>query len=62
MTDSKSLFDIFTKGTGTKERWLLIDLQSVRDAHALFEVNNLSLVISDHKIATALTKMMRKQF
>lgn len=44
LTDSKSLFDIITKCSQTKERRLIIDLQSVRDVYACHEITNIGFI------------------
>lgn len=57
MTDSKSLFDVLTKTTMTTKKRLIIDLQTVKNAYASFEVSDVALLLSKFNIADALTKV-----
>lgn len=56
-TDSKSLFDIITKCSGTTEKRLLIDIKAVREAYERFEVSDVGFVRSENNPADAFTKI-----
>lgn len=58
-TDSKSLFDVFTKCSQTKERRLMIDLQAVRDAYSRHQITNIGHVCGRNNPADEMTKIER---
>ena len=56
MTDSKSLFDIISKGSRTCEKRIMLDIHSARQAYRAFEISNIGFVRSSNNIADGLTK------
>ena len=56
LTDSKTLFDVVTRGTLTTERRLVIDLMAVRESYARGDVSDIGHVRSEHNLADELTK------
>ena len=56
MTDSKSLFDIISKGSRTCEKLIMLDIHSARQAYRAFEISNIGFVSSSNNIADGLTK------
>ncbi len=56
-TDSKSLFDVITKCSHTKERRFMIDLQAVRDAYVLHDISKVGFIRGLNNPADSLTKI-----
>ncbi len=56
LTDSKSLFDIISKGSRTSENRIVLGIHSARQACQAQEISNIGFVRSDDKIADGLTK------
>ncbi len=56
LTDSKSLFDITSKGSRTSEKRIMIDIHARRDAYKSREIFNIGFVRSHSNIADGLTK------
>ena len=56
MTDSKSLFDIISKGSRTSEKQIMLDIHATRQACQRHEISNIGFVRSEHSIADGLTK------
>ena len=56
-TDSRSLFDIITKASSTKEKRLMIDLTASREGYEKNEISDIGLVRSEHNPADGLTKI-----
>lgn len=53
--DSQFIFDVHTKATYTTEEWLMIVLQTVKNAYKSFEASNVALNKSEFNIADYLT-------
>lgn len=53
-TDSRSLFDTLTKPTTTNEKRLITALKTVKEYYENWEIDDLSFILSEHKIAVAL--------
>ena len=56
MTDSKSLFDIISKGSRTSEKRVMLDIHATRQAYQRQEISNIGFVRSEHNLADGLTK------
>ena len=56
MTDSKSLFDIISKGSRTSEKRIMLDIHSARQAYQAQEISNIGFVRSCDNLADGLTK------
>ena len=56
-TDSKSLFDAISKCLHTQEGRLMIDLQTDRDAYAVYEIGNVGFSHGPNNPADGLTKI-----
>lgn len=59
-TDSKSLFDVISKGSRTSERRLMIDIASAREGFKNRDISDIGFVRSGHNIADGLTKSMNQ--
>lgn len=57
LTDSRSLFENLTKSPTTREKRLMIDLLTVKDAYQSFEVYDVAFIRPKHNIADAHTKV-----
>lgn len=57
-TDSKSLFDIISKGSKTSEKRLMLDVAAAREGFKTQDISNIGLVKSEHNVADGLTKEM----
>lgn len=57
LTDSKSLFDVISKGSDTCEKRLMIDIAATRQAYDQENINELGWIRRDFNIADALTKI-----
>ena len=57
LTDSKSLFDVLSKGTTTTEKRLMIDIEATRQAYDEEVINNLGWIRREYNIADSLTKI-----
>lgn len=57
LTNSCSFFNFLIKFNGTREKRLMIDLQTVDDAYEWFEINDVAFIGSKRNIADALTKV-----
>ena len=57
-TDSKSLFDIISRGSKTSEKRLMLDVAASREGFKNKDISNIGLVRSEHNIADGLTKQM----
>jgi hypothetical protein len=56
LTDSKTLFEVITKASYTREKRILIDLACVRDVYRRFDIDNIGLISSEENLAEGLTK------
>ena len=56
MTDSKSLFDIISKGSRTSEKRIMIDIHASRAAYMAHEISNIGFVRSENNLADGFTK------
>ena len=56
MTDSKSLFDIISKGSRTSEKRVMLDIHSARQAYQAREISNIGFVRSCDNLADGMTK------
>ena len=56
MTDSKSLFDIISKGSRTSEKRVTLDIHTARQAYQSREISNIGFVRSSDNLADGLTK------
>ena len=57
LTDSKSLFDIITKSSTTREKRLLIDIATVRNAYNNNELSKVGNILSNQNPSDAFTKV-----
>ena len=55
MTDSKTLFDVITKASYTREKRILIDLASVREGYRRFDIDDIGLIASEENLADGFT-------
>lgn len=60
MTDSLSLFNILSEGSSTTEKWLMIDLQTVKDAYKEFEGVEIETIRPDHHLFGLFHKSEKK--
>ncbi len=56
LTDSKSLFEIISKGSRTSEKRVMLDLHPVREAYQEEKISNIGFVRSSENFADGLTK------
>ena len=61
LTDSKSLFDIISKGTRTSEKRMMLDIAAARERFRTHLISDIGFVRSSKNIADGLTKPMRQQ-
>lgn len=57
-TDSKSLFDIISRGSKTSEKRLMLDVAAAREGFKNQDISNIGLVRSESNVADGLTKQM----
>ena len=55
-TDSKSLFDIISKGSRTREKRVMLDVYAAREGYTSQCISNIGFVRSEYNIADGLTK------
>lgn len=55
LTDSKSLFDIISKGSRANEKRLMLDIYAARERYHANEISNIGFVRSEHNMADSLT-------
>jgi hypothetical protein len=60
LTDSKTLFDVITKASYTREKPILIDLASVWEGYRRFDIDDIGLISSEENLADGLTKETNK--
>ena len=58
LTDSKTLFDILTKGSRTSEMLLMLDVAATREGYRNGAISNIGFVRTEENIADVLTKKM----
>eukprot|EP00171_Calliarthron_tuberculosum_P022145 IDg22145t1 len=58
LTDSKSLFDVISKGTRTSEKRTMLEIAAAREGFRDRTINDIGFVRSKHNIADGLTKPM----
>ena len=56
LTDSKSLFDIISKGSRTSEKRIMFDIHATRESYKNHEISNIGFVRSCDNLADGLTK------
>lgn len=56
LTDSKSLFDIISKGSRNSEKRIKLDLHATRQAYVSREISKIGFVHINHNLADGLTK------
>jgi hypothetical protein len=56
LTDSKTLFDVITKASYTREKRILIDLSCVREGYRRFDIDDIGLIASAENLADGFTK------
>lgn len=57
-TDSKTLFDVISKGTRTSEKRLMLDIACTREGFKTHAINDIGFIRSSENIADCLTKAM----
>lgn len=62
LTDLKQLFYVITKASSTKEKGLMIDIASMREAYHSFEINEFGLVKDSADTDNALSKIESQGF
>ena len=55
-SDSKSLFDIISKGSRTSEKRVMVEIYATRQAHATKKISNIGFVPSEHNLADGKTR------
>ena len=60
-TDSKSLFDVISKGTRTSEKRLMLDIAAAQEGFSKKEISDIGFVRSEENIADGLTKRMSQR-
>ena len=61
LTDSKSLFDIISKGSRTNEKRVMLDIHAAREGYKAHDISNIGFVRSEQKTADGLTKCMKQE-
>ncbi len=56
-TASKSLFDVIKKCSNTQESRLMIDVQAVRDAYAVYDISNMGFILGPNNPAEDVTEI-----
>ena len=56
LTDSKSLFDIISKGSRTSEKGKMLDIHATRQGYQNRDISNTGLFRSQHNLADSLSK------
>ncbi|CAN8072966.1 unnamed protein product [Agarophyton chilense] len=59
-TDSKSLFDVISKGSRTSEKRLMLDIAAARQGFKTKAISDIGFVRSSHNVADGLTKTMHQ--
>lgn len=58
LTDSKSLFDVVSKGSKHSAKWMMIDISAAREEIKNKTISDIGVVRSSHNIADGLTISM----
>lgn len=58
--NSKTLFDVISKGTRTSEKRLMLDVVSAGEEFKGGEISNIGFIRSDYNLAGGLTKQMNQ--
>ena len=53
LTDSKSHFDIISKGSRTSEKCIMLDVHAAREGYKAKEISNIGFVLSSQNLADA---------
>jgi len=59
-TDSKSLFDVISKGSKTSEKRLMLDIACTREGFARGDISNIGFIRTRDNLADGLTKPMNQ--
>ena len=59
-TDSKSLFDVISKGSRTAEKRLMLDIAAAREGFLKHEISDIGFVRTKFNLADGLTKRMQQ--
>lgn len=60
LIDNKSLFDIFSKGSGTSERRLILDITCAREAFQRQDISYVGFIRSSKSLADGLARRMQQ--
>lgn len=60
LTDSRTLFDVISKGTRTSEKRLMLDVASAREGFRRMEISDIGFIRSSHNLADGLIKSMKQ--
>ena len=60
LTDSKSLFDVVSKGSRTSEKRIILDIHATKQAYQSHEISNIGFVWSENNLSDGLTKEKKK--
>ena len=58
LTDSTSLFDVISKGSGTSEKRMMLDIAAARKGFRSKAISDIGFVRSNKNVADGLTKPM----
>ena len=61
LTDSKSLFDVISKGSRTSEKRIMLDIHATKQAYQSREISNIGFVRSENNLADGLTKEKKQR-
>ena len=61
LTESKSLFDVISKGSGMSEKRLMINVAPAREVYQNRDINNIGFVSSESNLADGLTKVNKQR-
>lgn len=56
LTDSKSLFDVISKGSRTSEKHLMLDFYAAREVYRSKYIYNMGFIRSENNVSNSLTK------
>ena len=62
LTDSKSLFDVISKGSRTSEKRTMLDIGAAREGFRDKKISNIGFIQSSSNLADGLTKAMAQAF
>ncbi len=60
LTDSKSLFDVISKGSRTSEKRMMLDIAAARERYRRRDIFNIGFVRSSKNLVYGLTKPMNQ--